>query len=82
MRPLFKLTFLDLPTTEYSRNFPKDTGVIILIRKSGRRLKLWDYLYLTKGSFSMLRIPQVESPGLKKLSSLCSGGALVLFHVS
>lgn len=82
MRPLFKPIFVDFPTTEYSRNFPKDPGDVTLIQTSVRRLKLWDFLSVTKDSFFQLRKHQFESPELKKLSSLCSGRTPVFSHVS
>lgn len=55
-------------------------GVITLIRNSGDRLMVWDFIFAAKGSCPELRMAQVASPELIKMSKHCSRRASVLLQ--
>lgn len=69
LRPLFKYT-------------PNAPGVITLTRNTVKNLKLWDHLVKVKEACPDLKMDQVESPVLNKLSQMCEGRVLMLLHLS
>lgn len=67
---------------EDPKNFLKAPEVIILIRNTGGKFKVWDPLVGAKNAFPKIRMAQIESPELKKLSAYCVGKVSVLLHTS
>lgn len=73
LRYLFKCSTVNSKSTEDPRNFPDDPGRITLLRNTGENLKVWDHLADAKDAFHNIRMAQIESPFLKKMSQICAG---------
>lgn len=63
------------------KKFLEALGVITLIRNSGSKLKVWDFLATAKNSFPNIRIAQVQSLELKKLEKIFLEGPSFAPHL-
>lgn len=68
LRPLFKCLTVDDKCTEDPRNFPNASGVITLIKNTRGNLKAWNHLAGAKNAYPNIRMTQIESLTLKKMS--------------
>lgn len=73
MRPLFNFTSVDGMSTEDLTNILHTISVITMTRNTVGDIKVWDHLAGSANAFPKIRMTQIESPDLKRLSNICSG---------
>lgn len=72
LRSLFKCITIDGKSTEHPQNFPKEAGVIALIRNMGG--KVWEYPAEAKRAFPNIRMVILVTR-TKKMSNFSLGGS-------